>query len=404
MVRALPLVTLLALLYACRTTKDASDSDTQLVGMRDEDGDSYTVAEGDCDDGDAEVHPGATEDCDGVDDDCDGLADDGTVTTWYRDVDGDGYGDPLLSEAACEQPAGYVSAGTDCDDGSSVIHPGQAEECDHLDNNCDGTVDEGVSSVWYVDADSDGYGDPTNDAEDCEAPMGYVADNTDCNDHNARAWPENDEICDGVDNDCDGSVDEDLSTTYYYVDEDDDGFGNNDVGIYACSQPSDYVTLGDDCDDTDPFRYPTAVEADNGIDDNCDGIVDGTLDIDDDDDGYSETDGDCDDTDSAVNPDAVEVSNGIDDDCDTLADDGTDTGDDDGDGWTEATGDCNDADSTVHPEATETVDSRDEDCDGTVDEAPTPTTTTATATPRARATAMTPTRPRRPGRPKPPTA
>ena len=112
----------------------------------------YVSNNTDCNDGSASVHPGASETCNSVDDDCDGLVDDGaTAVTWYRDLDGDGYGDSGPTSSSCAQPTGYVANSTDCDDTDSAVNPGEAEESDDgLDNDCDGTIDNGL--VVSVDA------------------------------------------------------------------------------------------------------------------------------------------------------------------------------------------------------------------------------------------------------------
>jgi hypothetical protein len=103
---------------------------------------------------------------------------------WYRDADGDGFGNDQATQTSCDQPPGYIDVGGDCDDGLSVVFPGADEDCTVMeDYNCDG-------SVGYADLDGDGV--PA-----CE----------DCNDQNPDAYPGADEICDGVDNDCDMLVD-----------------------------------------------------------------------------------------------------------------------------------------------------------------------------------------------------
>ncbi|MEZ4953746.1 MAG: MopE-related protein [Saprospiraceae bacterium] len=119
----------------------------------------------------------------------------GTPTTWYKDEDGDGYSDGI-TVVSCSQPTGYIanpSAGTDCDDNNAAIHPGAAEICDGLDNDCDG-----ILGADEVDADGDGY-------MVCE---------DDCNDGDPTIHPFAIELCDGIDNDCNGLVDDGISTTY----------------------------------------------------------------------------------------------------------------------------------------------------------------------------------------------
>lgn len=153
-----------------------------------------------------------------------------------------------------------------------------------------------------------------------------------------------------VGNDCDSSISE-------AWDADGDGW-------FPCAG---------DCDDSDASINPSAPErAENGADDDCDGVVDEDPDdpnsVDDDGDGLSENDGDCDDADAAVNPSADDVLNGVDDDCDGEIDEGTDWSDDDGDGFSERTGDCDDDNQLIYPGAPESQNEIDDDCDGQIDE------------------------------------
>jgi hypothetical protein len=104
----------------------------------------------------------------------------------------------------------------------------------------------------------------------CSQPVGYVTDSTDCNDTVAAINPAATEVCDGVDNNCDGSVDEGFATTVYYLDFDGDTYGDAAMDSTSCSQPSNYVTDNTDCDDTNPSINPAGTEiADNGIDEDC---------------------------------------------------------------------------------------------------------------------------------------
>ena len=100
----------------------------------------------DCDDFNANVNPAATEVCDGIDNNCDGNIDEGGggSTTWYFDADADGYGDPNVSQIACDSPGpSWVDNDLDCDDLNANVNPAATEVCDGVDNNCDGTIDEG---------------------------------------------------------------------------------------------------------------------------------------------------------------------------------------------------------------------------------------------------------------------
>ncbi len=152
------------------------------------------------------------ETCNGIDDDCDGSVDEGVLTTYYRDVDGDTYGTPASTVQACAKPAGYVTNNTDCNDANAAIRPSAAEVCNNIDDNCNGQLDEGVLIKFYRDADGDGYGKSSVTTQACSAPAGYVSNSTDCNDGNASVRPGATELCDSVDNNCSGSIDEGASS------------------------------------------------------------------------------------------------------------------------------------------------------------------------------------------------
>jgi len=295
----------------------------------------YVLNNTDCDDTDANVHPGATEICDGKDNDCNGQIDEGVTNTFYADADGDGYGNAAISVQACTPPAGYVADNTDCDDTNSNIHPDAAEICDSKDNNCNGQIDEGVTSTFYADADGDGYGNAAINVQACSAPAGYVASNIDCDDTNSNIHPGAAEICDGKDNNCNGQTDEGVTSTFY-ADADGDGYGNAAISVQACSAPAGYVASNTDCDDTNSNIHPGAAEICDGKDNNCNGQTDegvtSTFYADADKDGYGNpaisvqaclapagyvsNNKDCNDNDPAINPAAVEVcSNKIDDNC-----------------------------------------------------------------------------------------
>ena len=135
----------------------------------------------------------------------------------YTDADGDGYG-VATGETSCTEST--ITPG-DCDDNNEAINPVAAEICNDVDDNCDGTIDEGVKTMYYTDADGDGYGDINALAvEACTAPTGSVDNNDDCDDNNALVNPAQIEVCNDVDDNCNGQVDEGLTFVDYYTDSD----------------------------------------------------------------------------------------------------------------------------------------------------------------------------------------
>jgi hypothetical protein len=212
-----------------------------------------------------------------------------------------------------------------------LVHndPDHTLEVELIGNDCEASVHSG----WDDDGD------------------GWFGCGGDCDDDDPLISPSAIELSNGIDDDCDGDIDEGANPTV--SDDDGDGF-SEDEG---------------DCDDQDPGVHPEASEIVDGVDQDCDGRVDdGTERFDDDGDGFSERAGDCDDEDDSVHPGATEAISGVDDDCDGLLDEGSLAFDDDGDGWTEDDGDCNDGDPWTHPEAVEDCDGFDNDCDGEADE------------------------------------
>ncbi len=389
--------------------QDGRDNDCNGIAddpYLDQDGDGYSPAEGDCDDTEPHLNPAMAELCDGVDQDCDGTVDDGVMTTFYLDADGDGYGLEQVTEQACETPEGYAAHAGDCNDLDASVKPSATETCDGIDNDCDEDVDEGLLTVYYTDADADGYGDANLSVEACSRPEGTSLVGGDCDENDGNVHPGAEESCNEVDDDCDGVADEGLTTTYY-LDIDGDGHGDSSHPLEACAQPDGYAASGNDCDPDDPDIHPGAEEVCDGIDNDCDGVSDEGLAVtyyrDGDGDGYGlesstqtacsppvgyvEVAGDCDDTREDVKPGAEEVCDTIDNDCDGVADElVADTWylDVDADGYGDPShavpscqpvegyalegGDCNDQDDTVHPLAPETCNEVDDDCDGTVDE------------------------------------
>lgn len=223
---------------------------------------------------------------------------------------------------------GFVDT-EDCAPANPDIRPGAWEQCDGVDNNCDGAIDE------LYDLDGDGF---LADDPGCRALGGLI----DCADLDPSIHPEAEDIPDGLDNDCNGIIDDRAD-----MDLDNDGY-----------------PLSEDCDDDDPFINPGAADACDGIDNNCDGVTDPDFDLDGD--GASTCAGDCDDSDPYLGPHLPEVCDGRDNDCDFMSDEGFDQ---DGDGFTTCRGDCDDTDPTVSPGQEELCgDGVDNDCDPTTSE------------------------------------
>ena len=199
---------------------------------------------------------------------------------YYLDEDNDGYGNPQLFIRAATAPSGYVDNNEDCNDdvaaNGAQTYPGAGELLNGLDDDCDGLIDE--SSTWYADADQDGFGNALDTSLAVEMPTGYVADQTDCNDDTlsggAAIFPGAPEIFNGIDDDCNGMIDEEL----VYEDADQDGFGNPAVFAEASDSLPGYVADDSDCND-DPLNggsaiNPAATDLCNLIDDNCNGVTD----------------------------------------------------------------------------------------------------------------------------------
>ena len=311
--RAHPLLLFVLLLAGCLPLPGASQGE-------DADGDGWTTDDDppDCDDTDAATHPGAQDVAnDGVDQDCDGE-------DAYEAPDADGDGS---------------DADEDCDDDDPLVTPGRPEYCNAQDDNCDAVVDEGF------DLDGDGVTPCGPDGE-----SGTVDD--DCDDEDADRSPNLPEVCGGGDENCSGVVDE--------------GFDEDDDGVTTCGPDGVEGSADDDCDDQDPAIRPGIWDDCDGIDVNCNGILDedgppGCLDDDLDGDGYSSPE-DCDESSAAVHPGAPELCNGRDDDCDGVTDEDFDL---DMDGWLTCQGDCDDSDAAIHPQAPDPPGNGvDEDCAG----------------------------------------
>jgi hypothetical protein len=346
--------------------------------------DGYADNLDDCHDGDDRLHP---------------------QTWWGPDLDGDDWGESANAVQSCESPdADYTSEVGDCDDDDDDVNPDAQEQCDQIDWDCDGEKANGLSSQFlYLDDDDDGYGDPKTELETCEPDIiGFVTNGDDCNDNLKSVHPGKAESCNDRDDDCNDFVDDGVGTIWY-VDGDVDGFYGTE--ILSCDAPDSATSaepLVPDCDDANDKISPSSPELCNGVDDDCDGVLDNGLPVvlycyDGDGDGDGDptgadvyeacapfddaTDscGDCDevsDKSDQTYAGAVEVcGNKVDENCDGWDPECTGT-DDDGDGYCGAVacgdcslpGDCNDADADIHPGAQELCNSIDDDCDGLLDE------------------------------------
>lgn len=135
-----------------------------------------------------------------------------------------------------------------------------------------------VKKKFYKDLDGDGYGDPNNWTRRCREPRNHpwtrLDKATDCNDSSAGANIGAVEVCDGIDNDCDGQVDEGVMSTFY-ADVDGDGFGDSNDSIEGCEPvPQGFVKIGGDCAPQNPDVHPNATEIVDGVDNNCSGSID----------------------------------------------------------------------------------------------------------------------------------
>jgi hypothetical protein len=221
----------------------------------------------------------------------------------------------------------------------------------------EGSAQEPPPVLYFVDINKDRisdscgfYVDPPCEVKDKDND-GYDS-LQDCDDTDPAVNPGAEEMCDGIDNNCDGQIDE--GCYFCLIDSDKDGY-----------------TRCNDCNDDDPTIHPRAAEFCDGIDNDCDGEIDEdcipcTRDIDGD--GYTRCN-DCNDYDPTVYPGAEEVCDGKDNDCNGQIDEGCPICfvDNDNDGYT-ACSDCNDNNPFVYPGAPEYCDGKDNDCDGLVDE------------------------------------
>lgn len=170
----------------------------------------YVTNNTDCDDANANLNLGVNEICNQIDDDCNGLADDGLIyTDYYADNDNDGFGAGSLTNSCLVLGQGYVIDNTDCNDADPNMNPIAIEVCNQIDDNCNNLVDDGlIFNNYYSDNDSDGFGAGLPIGSCADLGLGYVLDNTDCDDANSNVNPIAIEIGgNGIDENCDGQID-----------------------------------------------------------------------------------------------------------------------------------------------------------------------------------------------------
>jgi hypothetical protein len=406
--------------------------------------DGYTDNNQDCNDGDEAIFPGAIEVCDGADNDCDSITDEPEAVdaiNWYVDRDGDTFGDMTTEYASCDKPGTeWVENGEDCNDLRNDINPNQDEICDNIDNNCDGLIDDSTSvdavtyyadtdsdgfgdsdaalascemmegytinsddcddtdntlnpnTPWYADTDSDSYGDPSNTTLSCTQPTGYLRNAKDCDDTDDTVNPDATEVCDDIDNNCDGLFDDSSAADAktWHADLDGDGYGSPTISGVSCTAPTGFIADGTDCDDYDADEFPGQTWYLDADGDNYGDTTKSKVQCERPT-GYGANPDDCDDTEPLINPGAQEYCDGgIDNDCDELidADDPSSAGDatwyydgdSDGHGDISVTkkqcsqptnyeplsDDCDDSVAIVNPSTAEICnDGYDNDCDGT---------------------------------------
>ena len=240
--------------------------------------------------------------------------------TYYCDSDGDTYFSSTASGtcdgSGCEPVGCSLTSGPDCDDNNVAVHYYAMEFCDAFDNDCDGLVNENLVNMGAVNPNQAGVCAGSRNTCHENVTAWYV-------DYSVIVGYEETEIsCDSLDNDCDFSVDENVKTTYYrdydedgvglegfntdacapsgvftvlvfgdcddtaalciddcgsvaYLDSDNDNYGNNAITTRACdANMADYVLEGNDCDDGNSLKYPGNLDICDGIDNDCNGVID----------------------------------------------------------------------------------------------------------------------------------
>jgi alpha-tubulin suppressor-like RCC1 family protein len=383
------------------------------------DGGAHRVTGVDCDDTNPNVRPNQTEACNGIDDNCNGTIDEAGLM--HPDVDNDGRGDPTVTTMhACA--TGWVSNGDDCDDTRAETYGGPLparEQCDGRDNDCSlpGAMAGGLEAG--EDDDADGHSPP---AAACLArgevgAVGSAFPKDDCNDSMAGIHPGTPEVCgDGVDQDCNGIIDDPVQSIC--TDADGDGHGDPATRrvIMSCAIPSGSVpgAVCDDCNDARAAAFPGNREFCDRVDNDCSSGGGVATDEDVDGDGHAASSAtcaglgeagapstalprnDCNDGDPARYPGAIEICDLQDFDCSSGGATATDE-DADGDGHAPSAAacvgfgepggstalprdDCDDSRASIHgglaaAADTSTCDGIDNDCDPSTSELTVPCST-----------------------------
>ncbi len=286
------------------------------------------------------INPGKTDVCDNADNNCSGTIDEGC------DDDKDGYCDSTMnvavtSPAVCPAST-LIGLGNDCNDLDALVNPGKLENCTTAyDDNCDGSLNAANANgctVFFLDADNDGYGVTANTACQCiasaSAPFYRATQGGDCNDASNAIFPGATEICDNKDNNCDA-----FNTIDEGCDVDKDGYCALGLTVTANNIcPNQATGLGTDCNDADKLINPAATEVCDNQDNNCVSGVDEACNADGD--AYCSSakvtvgtptvcisgGGDCNDANSNINPGKAELCNSLDDNCNGLTDDNPSNG------------------------------------------------------------------------------
>lgn len=201
-------------------------------------------------------------------------------TNYWLDQDNDGYG-LGIAECLCESPGvKYVTQGGDCNDSTASVSPEASEICNGIDDDCNNEIDEYGAigcQAFFEDLDEDGYGNPESPICACELGVKLSPNDDDCNDETELQNPDIEESCNGIDDNCDGTIDEEnaLGCQVFFFDQDNDGYGLGDTFKCLCESEWPYsAPAAGDCNDDIETILPFATELCDGIDNDCDSETD----------------------------------------------------------------------------------------------------------------------------------